>query len=196
MNEGTGRSGWGRVSRLFHWGVAGLVFGTVVIGVAMTSAGFEGIRNSLYVSHKTIGVALLLLVPLRALWRLATPSPPLPDSIPAGERRLAHATHWGLYALLLVMAVSGYLRTVGGGYPIEVLDALGIPPLAGEMPLWADRLSVLHAFTAYLLVAVVAAHVAIVARHALFGEDAILSRMWPPWGSGTSASDPATGDPS
>ena len=172
--------GWGLVARLFHWGVGGLVVVTIAIGAAMTSVGFEGVRNALYVAHKSIGVVILVAVPLRAVWRLLTPTPELPPSISPQERRLAHATHFGLYALLLLMAVTGYLRTVGGGYPIEVLDALGVPPLVGEMEVWADRFSVIHAFAAYLLVAAVATHVAIVGYHAMFGERRILSRVWPP----------------
>jgi len=174
------RSGWSTPSRLFHWVVALLIFATVPIGIAMTSEGFEGVRNGLYVAHKAIGVIVLVLVPLRALWRLVTPSPELPEEIPPKERRLARATHVGLYGLLLVMAVTGYLRTAGGGYPIELLDAAGIPPLVGELPVWADRLSVLHAFVAYLLVATIAVHVAVVLQHTLFGRVNVLSRMWPP----------------
>ena len=175
--------GWSVPSRVLHWGVAALVLVTILIGVAMTSEGFDGIRDGLYVAHKGIGVILLVLVTLRAVWRWATPSPPLPASIPETERRLATYTHRLLYALLFVMAVSGYLRTVGGGFPIELLDALGIPPLVGEMPIWADRLSVLHGFVAYLLVATVAAHVAVVVQHTWFGGTDILSRMWPPFRS-------------
>jgi len=78
------------------------------------------------------------------------------------------------------MAISGYLRTAGGGYPIELLDALGIPLFVGEMPVWADRFSVIHGFVAYLLVATIAVHVAAVLHHTLFGGVNVLSRMWPP----------------
>jgi len=182
--SGSSGIGWGRASRLFHWLVALLVFATIAIGAAMTSVGFESVRSSLYVGHKAIGVALLLLIPLRAAWRILHPAPALPESIPQAEQRLASATHAGLYLLLFGMAVSGYLRTVGGGYPIEVLDAIGVPPLVGEFPIWADRLSVLHGFGAYLLIALIAAHISVVGYHALFGERRILSRMWPPFARG------------
>lgn len=179
-------NGWSTPSRLFHWSVAALVVVTIPIGIAMTSEGFDSIRNGLYVAHKGLGVVLLVLIVGRVAWRLITPAPPLPSTIPDGERRLAAFTHRLLYVLLVVMAVSGYLRTVGGGFPIELLDALGVPPLVGEMPVWADRLSVLHGFVSYLLVATVAVHVAAVLQHTLFGKTDILSRMWPPFGSGSS----------
>jgi cytochrome b561 len=166
--------------------MAVLLVVTIPVGVAMTSEGFDGVRDGLYIAHKGIGVVLLVLVMLRAVWRWVTPAPALPTSIPEGERRLARVTHRLLYVLLFVMAVSGYLRTAGGGYPIELLDAIGIPPLVGEMPVWADRLSVLHGFVSYVLVATIAVHVAAVLQHTLFGRTDVLSRMWPPFGSRSS----------
>jgi cytochrome b561 len=184
--SGGGGSGWSVPSRLFHWTVAALLGVTIPVGIAMTSEGFDTVRDGLYVAHKGIGVVLLVLVALRAVWRWLTPSPPLPSSIPEGERRLARLTHRLLYVLLFLMAVSGYLRTAGGGYPVELLDALGVPPLVGRMPVWADRLSVLHGFLSYVLVATIAVHVAAVLQHTLFGKTNVLSRMWPPFGSRSS----------
>ena len=37
--------------------------------------------------------------------------------------------HAGLYFFLILQAVSGYVRVTTGGFPIEALEALGIPPL-------------------------------------------------------------------
>ena len=37
--------------------------------------------------------------------------------------------HAGLYVFLIIQAVSGYVRVTTGGFPIEALQALGIPPL-------------------------------------------------------------------
>lgn len=174
--------GYGIVARLFHWGSAALILGTIVIGVAMTSEGFEGLRDALYVSHKTIGVLILGLLVLRVAWRVLTPGPPrLPDSVPPVQRRLAEVTHTGLYLLMGLMAVTGYLRVVSGDFPVEVLEAVGIPPLISGAPELSGTLSVIHKFGAYLMVAVVAMHVAAAAHHALVLRDGVFSRMWPPW---------------
>jgi cytochrome b561 len=173
-------TGYGTVARLLHWSVTLLVAVTVPAGIAMTSEGFEGVRSALFVAHKGIGVVLLALVVARALWRFVVPPPPLPDRIPAPERRVARITHGGLYLLLLALGITGYLRTVGGGYPIELLELFGIPPLVNEMPETAVTLSVVHKFLAWAFVAVATVHVAEVLRHALLERDGILARMWPP----------------
>lgn len=172
--------GYGTVARLLHWSVTLLVAVTVPAGIAMTSEGFASVRDSLFVAHKGIGVVLLVLVAVRALWRFVVPPPPLPSTLPAAERRIAHLTHAGLYLLLLALGVTGYLRTVGGGYPVELLELFGVSPLVDEMPDTARTLSVVHKFLAWILVATATVHVAEILRHALIARDGILRRMWPP----------------
>jgi len=202
---------YGTVSRLFHWGTALLVFLMIPAGIAMTSSGFEGISNQLFVFHKGTGTILLVLVVLRLLWRVTHAPPPPAPGMSAVQARLADWTHTFLYLLLLVMTVSGYVRVVGGGFPIELLDRFGIPPLLPQMDAVAERASVLHKFTAYLFTAVISAHIAAAIHHGLAqragqgradrgtqtganeGADAgtetetrlgILGRMWPPVGGG------------
>lgn len=178
----TAVEGYGRVSRLFHWGMALLIATTVPVGIAMTSQGFEGVSDGLYITHKGLGVIIGVVLLGRIGWRLLRPGPPLPDSVPARERSIASATHVILYVLLLVMVVTGYVRTVGDGFPIELLNVLGVPPLVPEMPSLARTLAVVHKVTAYVLVALVAVHVSAVAHHALILGDGLFKRMWPPWG--------------
>jgi len=180
MPEGVG-TGYGTVSRIFHWVTALLVLLMIPVGIAMTSAGFSDVGDQLYIFHKGTGSVLLVLVTLRVLWRLMRPAPPpLPPHVPAVQRRIAGATHALLYLLLVVMTVSGYLRVTLGGFPIELLDRFGIPPLVERNEALADRMSVVHKFSAYTLAALVAAHVGAAVHHALIARDGVMSRIWPP----------------
>jgi len=170
------------VTRLFHWVIAAMVFIMIPVGIAMTSAGFEELGDQLFIVHKGMGAVLLVLVILRILWRLVHKPPPPPAGMTPLQRKLAAGTHAFLYVLLLTMTVSGYIRVVGGGFPIELLNRLGIPTFLPEMPEFAERMSVLHKFTVYLLTATIAAHIAAAMHHALFEKDRIMSRIWPPVG--------------
>lgn len=173
--------GYGNVARLLHWVTAALVLVMIPVGVSMTSAGFESVRDPLYILHKGLGSVLLLIVGARVLWRLGRRGPaPLPQTVPTVQRRLAEANHGLLYVLLVVMPVSGYVRTVGGGFPVEMLDALGIPPLVPEMPGLARAMAVVHKVGAYTLTALIALHVGAVLHHALVEGDGVMARMWPP----------------
>jgi cytochrome b561 len=172
--------GYGTGARLFHWVIAGMVAVQIPAGIAMTSEPLAAFADPLYVLHKGMGSVLLLLVVARLLWRLTHPLPAFPPFMPARERRIAHATHLAIYGLLLVMVVSGYVRTVGDRYPIELLDAIGIPPLIPEMPGLAAAMLVVHQATVLVLVALVAVHVSAVLRHELIERNPVLRRMWPP----------------
>jgi cytochrome b561 len=175
---------YGVVSRLFHWLTALMVFLMIPAGIAMTSSGFEAYSDTLFIFHKGTGVVLLVLVVIRLLWRITHAPPPPPPGMGALQARLVNVTHPSLYMLLLLMTVSGYVRVVADGYPIELLDWLGIPALLSRMPELARQMSVLHKFTAYLFTATIAAHTAAAIHHGLSKGDGILGRMWPPFGDG------------
>lgn len=178
-----GEHGYGRVARLFHWAIVVLVAIMIPVGVAMTSETLEPVADPLFILHKGLGVVVLVVVLARLVWRLTHPAPPMPDHVPPLERRVAGLTHWGLYVLLLVQPITGYVRTVADDFPIELLDALGVPPLLPQMPQVAGVALVIHQLTPYLLTALIAAHVTGVLRHALVEEDDVLERMWPPGGT-------------
>ena len=173
-------NGYGTVARVLHWVVALLVVIQIVAGIAMTSEPLTNWTAPVYLYHKGAGAVLLVLVLARAAWRLTHRAPSFPDYMPSLEQRIAHATHIGIYVVLVAMVVSGYVHTVGGGFPIEMLDALGIPPLIPNVPRLAPAMLVVHEFAAVALVGLVAVHVSAVLRHQLIEGNPILARMWPP----------------
>lgn len=173
------RYGW--VARVFHWGTSLAVAVMLAAGILMTSEPLAAYADPLYVLHKGLGSVLLVAVLVRLAWRLTHPAPALPDSVPPVQARLMRVTHATLYALLVVMTVSGYVRTVGDGFPIELLDALGIPPLLSDAPELAAYALVTHQIAAYVLTALIAVHVGAALNDAFVARKGIFRRMWPPW---------------
>lgn len=171
---------FGTGARLFHWSIALLVVVQIPAGIAMTSEPLAAWADPLFVLHKGLGAVLLVMIVGRMAWRLTHTPPPFPSYMPPREQRIAHATHMALYALLLIMAVSGYVRTVGDEYPIELLNALGIPPLIPSMPEVAAVMLVVHRVAVFALVALIAAHVAAVVQRAWIDGHPVMDRMWPP----------------
>jgi cytochrome b561 len=177
--------GFGSGARIFHWLVLILLLVQIPAGIAMIAPAFEQDSiDALFVLHKGLGVLLLVVVVARALWRLTHPAPPMSETIPEMERRMATTAHWVIYAVLVVVGVSGYVHVVGGGFPIEMMDALGLPTLLPVMPEVAKWASLVHRFSTFLLVALVAVHVGEVLRHHLVLRDGTMARMWPPLGGG------------
>ena len=173
---------YGVVARLFHWIIAVLVLLQIPAGIAMTSEPLAAAADPLFIYHKGMGAVLLALVLARTVWRATHRPPAFPGYMTPTEQRIAGATHLAIYGFLLVMTLSGYLRTVGDGFPIELLDAVGIPPLIPPMAGLAAAMLVVHQFAVVGLVALVAVHVAMVIRHHVVERNPVLRRMWPPFG--------------
>ncbi len=170
--------GYGTVSRLFHWATVAIVLIMIPVGLTMVQDVPRPIQDKLFVLHKGMGAFFLALILARIAWRLFTPAPPAP---PLGllQRRLAGAVHVLLYALLMVMAVSGYTRVTAGGFPIELLNAFGIPPLLPRDEALANAAKAVHATSIWALITLILGHVGAAIVHAAKG-DGIMARMWPP----------------
>jgi len=171
------------VSRALHWLVAFLILATIPAGVVMVQEGLpRPLQNTLFIFHKNVGVVVLLLMLARLAWRLARPAPPLPDAMPPWKRRVARATHGGLYALALAVPVAGYTRVKAGGFPIEWLDAMGVPALVPRSDALAEAAKAAHYYGGLALAALVAVHVGAALYHARVKRDGVFGRIWPPLG--------------
>jgi len=173
--------GYGVVSRVFHWLTVLMVFTMIPVGLTMVQEIPRATQDRLFILHKGLGVCVLVVVVLRVAWRAFHPAPPLPPSVPALQARVAVTVHALLYLALLTMAVSGYVRVTMGGFPIELLGALGVPPLLPKDEAIAAIAKAIHFGAALGLIALVVIHVAAAAYHAIVLRDGVFSRMWPPF---------------
>lgn len=170
------------MTRFLHWTVALMVLATIPIGIVMLQEGLErSTQNLLFLLHKNGGVILLVLVVLRIGWRMATPAPVLPAHLPNWQKKAANATQISLYALLLVMAISGYIRVRAGGFPIEMLDAVGLPAFVPRSDALAETAKTIHAYARFPLAALIVLHIAAGLKH-LIAKDGVFQHIWPPIG--------------
>ncbi len=167
-------------ARVLHWAVALLVLAMLAIGFLMVQEGWSRtVQNTLFIAHKNTGVIVGILVLLRIAYRIVTPPPPLPATIPGWQRRVSAWTHGILYTLIFLMPLSGYVRVRAGGFPIELLDRLGIGTLLPKSDLLANTAKTLHYVGALALAALVAIHIGAALQHALVKRDGVFQRMWP-----------------
>lgn len=166
-------------SRWLHWLTALLL--AVIIPVGIWIGFFEpadqNFKLQLYNLHESLGVLVFVLVLLRIVNRHRNPPPPLPDDMPALMRFAAHATHMGLYALLILMPLTGFLATNAWGFPLSLFGVLPIPSPLGKDEAIAKVLSLLHLCGAIAIGLLILGHLAGVVHHTFIRRDGLLRRM-------------------
>jgi cytochrome b561 len=166
---------------MFHWVTVLLLLVMIPAGLIMTQDVPRALQDRLFVIHKGLGPLVFLFVLARLIWRLRHPPPPLPAGVPAWQARASRIVHAALYAFLLLQAGSGYVRVTTGGFPIEALRAIGIPPLLPQAKAVGEFASHVHAISVTILIALIAVHISAAAYHGLVRRDGVFTRMWPPF---------------
>ena len=129
---------------------------------------------------QTIGVleTIGLLILVRLFWRLRHPAPPLPLSLPAWERRAARASHFALYACMLIMPAAGYLASNFSKFGVNYFNAVLFPPWGIDDRRIYAVFNTTHVVTSYVFVTLIVIHVLAALRH-LYLRNGIFRRMWP-----------------
>ncbi|MFO1304359.1 MAG: cytochrome b [Burkholderiales bacterium] len=171
-----------RTAVVLHWAIALAVTAQFSWGWYMQSIPKQppGIRADAFNLHKSVGLTILALMIVRALWRWRHPAPPLP-AMPAWQSALARSVHVALYACLFVMPLAGYLGSVWSGYPVKYFG-MALPAWGSKDDSLKNAMSLLHFATSWVLLSAVLLHVAGALKHALVDRDGLVSRMglgWP-----------------
>lgn len=170
-------------ARKFHWWTVAFIAVLVPLGIAMDYRGndlniWDATTNNMYSLHKLLGFMLLWIIVLRLAYRLRAGAPPDEPTLEPWQRAASHLTHWGIYAMLLIVPLLGWLGVSMYGAR-DIFGLFSLPPLAAvDQPRSAAVLFV-HKLAAILLVAMTAAHVGAALFHYFIRKDGVLSRMLP-----------------
>lgn len=173
------RHRYSAVSVIFHWLIAALVIGQILLVMAGDAAEGDGARF-FRDTHKAVGISILVLTLARIGWRLANPAPPAPPTMKAWERFAAKATHLGFYAILLILPLSGWLASSAAGRDISWFGLFNWPllPIGGGREAAGQFMDVHRAVVKGLYV-LLFLHVAAALKHQFIDRDNVLHRMIP-----------------
>jgi cytochrome b561 len=164
-------------SRTLHWMTAVLVLLILPVGVLMVNVASGPCQDALYNLHRSIGALLIPIVVGRLGYRIGHPPPPLPGDIPAAQQQAAHATHWALYALLIVQPFVGWIATSAYGAPITVFGLFELPPIWPQDRALSEQLFLVHQVTGAAIAAFATVHIAAALYHHFVRRDGVLIRM-------------------
>jgi len=171
-------TGWGPVTRLFHWGMLILLTGMVVVGDTMTDLPLGPAKLKIYALHKSIGITLLVLAVLRLAWRFGERRPTLPP-MPAWQAKAAAAAHGLLYVLMLEIPLTGWLYNSAAGFPLQWFRLVNLPALAAADPALKALAKSAHEAGVVTLITLVALHALAALKHHFIDKDDTLKLMLP-----------------
>ncbi len=166
------------VAIALHWAMAILLVFMIWLGWNMDD------HESRFQLHKSIGITLLILTVARIVWRWLNPPPPLPD-MPKHESLASHLVHMGFYALMLGLPLGGWVLVSSSKFhvPTVLYGTVSWPHLPFMDPFRTELghtiIETLHSKGAWVLLALLALHVAGAVKHEVTGDEGVLRRMLP-----------------
>jgi len=171
---------YGAIAKLFHWVTLGLMLVALPLGFVIQHVK-DASKMGFYALHESAGLTILFVALARLAWRRLSPPPSLPHDMPKLMRTTSTAVHHELYALLILQPLLGFLATNAWGFPMQGATAyLGFIELPKFMEAWeglAKILSLLHSIGGWLLVVLIALHIAGALFHHAIRRDGTLMRM-------------------
>ena len=167
---------YGRVTRWLHWTIAAVLAWQfagmaikLIVGRAPITAFWVG-------SHVSVGTLLFALIAARLVWALVE----RPRRPPHASGLVGRAAPWGhrlLYTLMLVVPTLALVRHLGAGRDLAPFGLMLIPGDGNRIDWLTAPADALHAPLAWLLLALIAGHVAMVAVHHFAWRDDTARRM-------------------
>lgn len=193
------RSGYSSVAITLHWLIAAGIAVMIPLGWWMASHLTDPAQASrvfrAYQLHKSIGLTILTLSVARLIWRLTHRFPALPEHMPGWEKAAARTSHILLYAIILIMPITGWIYVSAGWnsrmnmpFPVPTLwfglfEWPHVPGLAHASDATRSTTAAaaigIHARLAWGAVILVAIHAAAAIKHHVIDRDDVLSRMVP-----------------
>ena len=165
-------------AQALHWLTVLLILAILPVAWVMVSLPKNPQQAWLFVIHRSLGMTIFAVVAVRLAWRATHPPPPLPGGSSKAMELVGRLTHWLLYALLLLMPVTGYLQS-GNGRPVSYFGLFDLPALPESKGL-GEAAQTLHLLGQWGICALVALHVLATAWHVAVRRDGLLGRMIPP----------------
>ena len=167
------------IAKALHWLMALVIFGLLALGFVMSDMPLSPEKLQYFSWHKWAGVSIFVLVWVRLAWRLLNPPPPYASSMPRHVQLLAHAGHLALYALMVVIPLSGWLMSSAKGVQTVWFGVLPIPDLLSRDKELGHLLEEVHSLLNWGLMALVVGHIGAALKHHFIDRDDTLTRMLP-----------------
>lgn len=177
-----GEMKYSRSMRILHWVMALMIIGMLGLGITiMALPDNDPAGDVLLWWHKSFGMLVLLLLGVRVFVRLRSVIPALPRGISRLEARAAHTAHVAMYALMLLVPLTGYaMSCVFTQSDGVAFFGIPVPELLPKNDAWFPILEEAHHVLAFTLLGLLVLHAGGALKHRIRDrgrEQDVLSRM-------------------
>ncbi|SEA31444.1 cytochrome b [Paraburkholderia sartisoli] len=163
---------------VLHWLIGLIIIAMLGIGLYMVGLP-KGLpfKATLINFHKSLGMTVFLLVLIRIVVRMAVGRPAMPP-MQAWQRAAARITQVLLYVVMIVMPLAGYLGSSFNSYGTRFWGIL-LPKWGWDDKELRSVFFGVHTICAWIMIALIALHIAGALKHQLVDRDGLLARMLP-----------------
>jgi cytochrome b561 len=170
---------FGLVAITLHWLTLVLLIGSFMLGLSLLDMPLSPRKLQFYSWHKWFGVTVFLVTILRLGWRHLNPVPEQPTGTPRWRHLLASLSHGALYAIIIIMPLTGWIMSATLNFPVVFLGFIQLPNPFGVDPAVGAAMQSVHNALAITLLIIIAVHSAAALYHHFMLRDNVLRRMLP-----------------
>lgn len=170
---------YGVIAQLFHWIIVALVITQFVLANKAEDLPRGPALIATLGLHKSIGMTIFMLAIARLIWRWMNPVPPMPSNAPKWQQWGARLSHFGLYSLLLLMPMFGWLMSSARNFPVSWFGKFTFPDLIGPNETAYRFFHEGHELLSQVLFYLAIIHVIAALKHHFIDRDDVLTRMLP-----------------
>ena len=173
------RASYGAGARAFHWLTVALLLVIIPMGLIMGRLPRGTLQNTLFITHESLGLTILALTLARFLWRLGHRPPPPSADLNQLERVASGGVHVLLYAILIIMPVTGYLFVTLSDIDLSYFGIVHVPALTEPDKPLGKTFGAIHMTLQWAIYALAAMHIGAALHHYFFRHNEVLARMLP-----------------
>jgi cytochrome b561 len=173
------QASYGGGARAFHWLTVALLLVIIPMGLIMGRLPRGALQNTFFITHESLGLTVLALTLARFLWRLAHPPPPPARYLSQIERLASGGVHLLLYAILIIMPVTGYLFVTLSDIDLSYFGIVHVPALTEPDKPLGKTFGAIHITLQWAIYALAAMHIGAALHHYFVRHNDVLARMLP-----------------
>ena len=173
------QASYGAAARTFHWVTVALLLIIIPIGLVMGDLPRGIVQNTFFVTHESLGLTVLALILARFLWRLRHAPPPPSLDLNRLERGASAGVHALLYAVLIIMPVTGYLFVTLSDIDVSYFGLVHVPALVAPDKPTGKIFGAIHVSLQWAIYALAAMHIGAALHHYFIRHNDVLARMLP-----------------